>query len=67
MPRHPGQLERTLRIIIGAALLSLPFLPASPLRRVGLLGITSLLAGLGGSCLAWRWLEVNSCPAQQRD
>ncbi len=67
MPRNVGKLDRTLRIIIGAALLTLPFLLDSPLRWFGLIGIMPLLTGLAGRCVAYRWLGLNSCPLHDRD
>lgn len=67
MPRNLGPLDRTLRIIIGAGLLSLPFLFDSPLRWFGLIGIMPLLTGLAGRCFAYRLLGLNSCPSHQRD
>ncbi len=68
MPRNVAQLERIIRIVIGVALLSLPFLLDSPLRWFGLIGIMPLLTGLAGRCPAYRLLgRKNCCSSQPRD
>lgn len=59
MTRNQGNLDRTLRVIVGLALLSLVFIgPQSPF---GWLGLVPLLTGLVGTCPIYSLLGVNTC------
>lgn len=59
MPRNEGQIDRTLRIILGLVLIALVFVgPQTPL---GWIGIVPLLTGLIGYCPLYSLLGLNTC------
>ncbi len=59
MPINEGRLDRLIRVIAGAAIISLVFVgPQSPW---GWLGVVPLLTGLVGFCPAYALLGVNTC------
>jgi hypothetical protein len=59
MPRNEGKIDRLLRIVGGAAILSLYFVgPQSPWA---LLGLVPILTGLIGYCPAYSLIGVNTC------
>ena len=61
MQPNVGTIDRALRLIAGAALLSLAFVgPQTPL---GYLGLVPLATGLFRFCPAYRLLGVRTCPA----
>lgn len=61
---NAGTLDRTVRIALGLALLSLAwFGPQSPL---GYVGVVPLLTGVIGFCPAYRLFGVSTCPAPRR-
>lgn len=60
MKANAGPVDRTLRILIGLAVLSLTVL--GPRTSWGLLGIVPLLTGLTGFCPAYAWLGISTCP-----
>jgi len=62
---NEGTLDRTLRIILGIALISLVFV--GPQTYWGLVGIVPLLTGLVGWCPIYRIFGVSTCriPARQ--
>lgn len=64
LPANEGVLDRTLRIIVGAALLSLVFV--GPKTTWGLLGIIPLATGALGSCPVYTLLGMNTCSMKQR-
>jgi hypothetical protein len=56
---NEGALDRIIRVIAGAAIISLVFVgPQSPW---GWLGVVPLLTGLVGFCPAYALLGVNTC------
>ncbi|MDZ3823194.1 MAG: DUF2892 domain-containing protein [Pseudoxanthomonas sp.] len=60
MKANAGPVDRTLRILVGLAVLSLTVL--GPRTSWGLLGIVPLLTGLTGFCPAYAWLGISTCP-----
>lgn len=59
MASNIGTLDRTLRIIIGIALLSLTIV--GPKTLWGLIGLVPLLTGLARFCPAYRLAGVETC------
>ncbi|QKT03973.1 DUF2892 domain-containing protein [Ectothiorhodospiraceae bacterium 2226] len=55
---HP--LDKTLRIVVGVALLSLIFLLEGPARWIGLIGIIPIVTVFIGWCPGWALLGVNT-------
>ncbi|HSM50517.1 MAG TPA: DUF2892 domain-containing protein [Thermoanaerobaculia bacterium] len=64
LPRNQTSPERVLRVVVGAAILSLVFV--GPKSYWGLLGLIPLLAGLVGSCPLYTLFGINRCPATRR-
>ncbi len=61
---NEGTLDRTLRVIVGLALLSLVFVgPATPW---GLVGLVPLLTGLVGFCPLYRLVGIDTRGAAHR-
>lgn len=60
MKANAGPVDRTLRILVGLAVLSLTVL--GPRTSWGLLGIVPLLTGLTGFCPAYAWLGISTFP-----
>ncbi|MBX3724306.1 MAG: DUF2892 domain-containing protein [Xanthomonadales bacterium] len=60
MKANAGTVDRTLRILVGLAVLSLTVL--GPRTPWGLLGIVPLLTGLTGVCPAYALLGISTCP-----
>lgn len=62
---NEGTLDRTLRIILGIALISLFFV--GPQTAWGLVGIVPLATGLIGFCPLYRLVGISTCrvPARQ--
>jgi hypothetical protein len=57
--RHP--VDKTLRIVIGIALLSLLFVLDGPTRWLGLIGIVPILTVVFGWCPAYSLLAACGC------
>jgi len=62
MKANVGGIDRVLRIVVGAGLLSLVFLLDGAARWFGLIGIVPLATGLVGFCPAYRLFGLSSCP-----
>lgn len=59
-PRNEGALDRTLRVLVGLAAISLVFVgPRTPL---GWIGLVPLATGLLGSCPLYTLFGWNTCP-----
>jgi len=56
---NEGTLDRTLRVLLGVALLSLTFL--GPHTLWGLLGIVPLVTGLAGTCPLYSIVGIRTC------
>ena len=59
MITNEGTVDRTLRIILGLALLSLTFV--GPRSLFGLVGLVPLATGLIGVCPLYRLFGVTTC------
>jgi hypothetical protein len=59
MSHNVGTWDRTLRIVLGLALLSLVFV--GPKSLWGLVGLIPLLTGLAGFCPAYRLVGASTC------
>lgn len=64
MPRNEGPLDRSLRIILGLALLSQVFI--GPQTLWGLIGLVPLATGLAGYCPLYRIIGLNTCPLKKQ-
>lgn len=65
MACNAGKLDRTLRILVGAGVLSLAFIgPATPWAYIGLV---PLLTGAIGFCPIYPLLGVNTCRVPQKN
>jgi len=56
---HP--VDKTVRVILGLALLSLFFFLEGDLRWFGLIGIVPILTVVFGWCPGWALLGINTC------
>ena len=63
MSKNEGTIDRVLRIVVGAAVLSLVFV--GPQTAWGWIGIVPLLTGIVGYCPAYSLLGVSTCPMKQ--
>ena len=64
--KNEGPLDRTLRVIVGLALLAGFFLmPEASYRWALLIGVVPLATGLMGSCPAYSLLGINTCPMKK--
>ncbi len=61
MTKNIGQIERILRIVIGAALVLGFFLTSGPYSWLYLLGLIPLATGLIGWCPPYQLLGINTC------
>ncbi len=61
---NEGTLDRAIRIIVGAALLSLTFL--GPRTLLGLVGLVPLGTGIFGFCPLYRLVGLDTCPATRK-
>ena len=61
MNANVGGIDRTLRIVVGIALLSLFFILEGSARYIGLIGIVVLATGVFRFCPAYTVLGVNTC------
>jgi hypothetical protein len=61
MMKNEGTLDRTIRIVLGVALLSLTFV--GPRSLLGLVGAIPLVTGLVGFCPLYRLVGLRTCPA----
>ena len=61
--RNEGTIDRTLRVIAGAALVSLVFV--GPETPWGWIGLVPLVTGLVGNCPVYSLLGISTCPVKQ--
>ena len=64
MMKNEGKIDRTLRVLVGLALLSLTMV--GPQSLWGLIGIVPLLTELVGYCPLYQVLGINTCPVGNR-
>jgi len=60
MRQNEGSLDRTLRVIVGIALIAMVFV--GPKAAWGWIGIVPLLTGLVGVCPLYRLIGMSTCP-----
>ena len=61
--KNEGTIDRTLRVIAGAALVSLVFV--GPETPWGWIGIVPLVTGLVGNCPVYSLLGISTCPVKR--
>jgi hypothetical protein len=57
--RNEGKIDRALRIVVGAGLISLVFI--GPQTAWGWVGLVPLLTGIVGNCPVYSLLGINTC------
>lgn len=65
MTPNVGGMDRTLRIVVGLALLSLFFLLEGNARYWGLIGIVPILTGFFRFCPVYPLLGISTCPMKK--
>lgn len=65
MTSNIGTWDRTLRIVVGVALLSLVFI--GPQTPWGLIGLIPLITGLARFCPSYSIAGVNTCASRDSD
>ena len=60
LPKNENGLDRTLRVLLGAGVLSLYFL--GPQTPWALIGLVPLVTGLIGSCPIYTLFGMRTCP-----
>jgi hypothetical protein len=63
-PKNEHKMERTIRVLVGLALLSIVFV--GPKTLWGLIGILPLVTGLAGTCPLYTLLGISTCPRADR-
>jgi hypothetical protein len=63
MRLNEGTVDRVLRVVVGAGVLSLAFI--GPQTPWGYLGVIPLLTGLVGYCPAYAILGISTCPVKK--
>ena len=61
--KNEGTVDRVLRVIGGAALVSLVFV--GPETPWGWIGVVPLVTGLIGNCPVYSLLGISTCPVKQ--
>ena len=61
--KNEGTIDRTLRVIAGAALVSLVFV--GPETPWGWIGLVPLVTGLVGNCPVYSLLGISTCPVKR--
>ncbi len=61
--KNEGNLDRVLRVVVGAAAISLVFI--GPETAWGWLGLVPLITGLVGTCPVYSLLGINTCGIKQ--
>jgi hypothetical protein len=64
MFKNEGKVDRVLRVIVGAAVVSLVF--AGPQTAWGWVGLVPLVTGFVGNCPLYSILGVNTCGIRQQ-
>ena len=60
LKRNEHRIDRTIRVVVGIAILSLLFV--GPKTEWGLVGLVPRLTGLVGSCPLYRFFGLSTCP-----
>ena len=69
MTTNVGTIDRTLRIVIGLALVAfaLGFIaPGAPYAWIGWIGVIPILTALVGSCPLYSIVGLSTCPVDKR-
>ena len=61
--KNEGNLDRILRVVVGAVAISLVFV--GPQSAWGWLGVVPLVTGLVGNCPVYSLLGINTCGIKQ--
>jgi hypothetical protein len=61
--KNEGTIDRVLRVVAGAALVSLVFV--GPETPWGWVGLVPLVTGLVGNCPVYSLLGISTCPVRQ--
>ena len=61
--RNEGTVDRVLRVVAGAALVSLVFV--GPETPWGWIGVVPLVTGLIGNCPVYSLLGISTCPVKR--
>jgi hypothetical protein len=61
MTANVGGIDRTLRIVVGIALVAMFFVLEGPARSVGLVGLVALFTGVSGFCPLYKLIGINTC------
>jgi hypothetical protein len=64
MFKNEGKADRVLRVIVGAAAISLVFV--GPQTAWGWIGLVPLVTGLVGNCPLYSILGINTCGIRQQ-
>lgn len=64
MTMNEGIVDRAIRIVLGAALLSLTVV--GPQTLLGLVGLVPLLTGIAGFCPLYGLFGIRTCPAPRQ-
>ena len=64
MQANVGRIDRTLRIVVGLAILAMWFVVEGPTRWWTLVGLVPLVTGLVGWCPAYQLLGMKTCRAR---
>jgi len=62
-PHNEGKVDRVLRVIVGAVLISLVFL--GPKTPWGWIGLVPFVTGLLGTCPVYTMFGVRTCPMKE--
>ena len=62
--RNEGTIDRVLRVVAGAAVVSLVFV--GPQTAWGWIGLVPLVTGLVGNCPVYSLLGINTCGLKQQ-
>jgi hypothetical protein len=63
LPHNEGKVDRVLRVIVGAVLISLVF--AGPKTAWGWIGLVPLVTGLAGTCPVYTMFGWRTCPMKE--
>ncbi|EDP64801.1 hypothetical protein BAL199_05054 [alpha proteobacterium BAL199] len=66
MVANVGVIDRMLRVVVGAALVTIALLVSHPYAWIAWIGLVPLVTGVVGNCPAYRLLGLNSCPLTRR-
>jgi hypothetical protein len=62
-PQNEGKVDRVLRVIVGAVLISLVFV--GPKTMWGWIGLVPLVTGLVGTCPLYTLFGMRTCPMKE--